>query len=206
MDGFYFSFCTLSTIGFGDIALSGTESRSLLIWHVFLGIASITYLTSMISERANNAWMIEVKKIETRVDRYEVKAKLKARYAGVKLVDEPIQDEEGVSDTSCLLNGTSSRRIQDESTGQIPIQDESTTQVPIRGDSTRVTNQVAKPRLKIRFPNSMPSGSVVFSPFGILNKINERGDIDDDSDVVSSDEDEICCEGDAEVKRLLSRS
>lgn len=47
-DGVYYSYCTLSTIGYGDLTLKRIESRSLLIWHIFLGVASITYLSSMI--------------------------------------------------------------------------------------------------------------------------------------------------------------
>ncbi|KAJ3032232.1 Potassium channel [Rhizophlyctis rosea] len=52
MEGVYFCFCALMTI-------------------------AITYLGSMISERAMNQWTVERKKIARRVDRYERKAELK---------------------------------------------------------------------------------------------------------------------------------
>ncbi|KAJ3382864.1 Potassium channel [Lobulomyces angularis] len=64
-EGIYFSFCSLSTIGYGDYSLKTIMGRSLF------------YLSSMVAERAMNQWIVECEKIEKRVDRYEKKAKLK---------------------------------------------------------------------------------------------------------------------------------
>lgn len=79
-EGVYFSYISLTTIGFGDYRIQRELSRSLFIWHVFFGIASITYLSSMVAERAMNQWIVQVEKIERRVDRYETKASLKKMY------------------------------------------------------------------------------------------------------------------------------
>ncbi|KAJ1563191.1 hypothetical protein HK405_007759 [Cladochytrium tenue] len=57
-EGLYFTFIALTTIGIG----------------------SITYLGSMISEMALNQWIVTVQHIERRVDRYEVKARLKKQH------------------------------------------------------------------------------------------------------------------------------
>ena len=86
-DGFYFSYCILTTIGFGDLKLDHVLSRSLFIWHVIFGIASMTYFSSMLAERALDQWTIEVKRIKNRISRYETKAKLKKKFgcAGSRL-------------------------------------------------------------------------------------------------------------------------
>ncbi len=80
IDGLYFSYCVLTTIGYGDYRLTHEVSKALFIWHVFLGFASITYLSSMASERILDSWTIECERIERRVGRYQTKAKLKQIY------------------------------------------------------------------------------------------------------------------------------
>ncbi|KAJ3281768.1 Potassium channel [Borealophlyctis nickersoniae] len=80
IESFYFAFCALMTIGYGDYTLQTVLARSVFIWYVLFGIGSITYLGSMITERAMNQWTVTVKKIERRVDRYERKAELKRFY------------------------------------------------------------------------------------------------------------------------------
>ena len=71
-----------------------SEAKSLFIWQVFFGIASITYLTSMIAERAVNQWVVQMEIIENRVDRYEKKAQLKKLYTDdVNNVSLPYEDQ-----------------------------------------------------------------------------------------------------------------
>ncbi|KAI9357340.1 hypothetical protein DFJ73DRAFT_821488 [Zopfochytrium polystomum] len=79
-EGLYFTFIALTTIGYGDYSPQSVFSRSIFIWFIFIGIGSITYLGSMISEKALNQWIVTVKQIERRVDRYETKAKMKKMY------------------------------------------------------------------------------------------------------------------------------
>ncbi|ORY32406.1 hypothetical protein BCR33DRAFT_856501 [Rhizoclosmatium globosum] len=76
-DGIYFTFCTLTTIGFGDFAPSTPLTRSLFIWFVLTGIVNVTYLGSMLGERILNQWTVTVGLIEDRMGRYEVKARIK---------------------------------------------------------------------------------------------------------------------------------
>jgi hypothetical protein len=77
LGGIYFASTSLLTIGYGDFVLCKMLSRSIFIWYVFLGIASTTYLGSMIAEYASDQWIVTIEKIEKRVDRYEKKAELK---------------------------------------------------------------------------------------------------------------------------------
>ncbi|KAJ3328941.1 hypothetical protein HDU76_008993 [Blyttiomyces sp. JEL0837] len=79
-EGLYFTYVSLMTIGYGDYTPKSVFSRSIFIWFIFIGIGSITYLGSMISEKALNQWTVTVKMIERRVDRYEQKAKIKRIY------------------------------------------------------------------------------------------------------------------------------
>ncbi|KAI9339594.1 hypothetical protein BDR26DRAFT_861999 [Obelidium mucronatum] len=82
-DGLYFTFTTVATIGFGDFCPTTPLARSLFIWFVFFGIANVTYLGSMISERVMNQWIVTVGLIEDRVGRYEVKARIKREWGAV---------------------------------------------------------------------------------------------------------------------------
>ncbi|KAJ1558335.1 Potassium channel [Nowakowskiella sp. JEL0078] len=93
LDGIYFSFSALSTIahylnnlGFGDQVPRTSQARAIFIWHVFFGIASMTYLGSIISELVLDRWVIEISRIQGRVDVYEHRAKLK------KLSQLPVND------------------------------------------------------------------------------------------------------------------
>ncbi|KAJ3247996.1 hypothetical protein HDU78_002428 [Chytriomyces hyalinus] len=79
-DGIYFTFVTLTTIGFGDLSPKLPVTRSIFIWFVFAGITAVTYLGSMISERVLNQWTITVGMIQNRMGRYAVKAKLKRQW------------------------------------------------------------------------------------------------------------------------------
>ncbi|TPX72389.1 hypothetical protein SpCBS45565_g00530 [Spizellomyces sp. 'palustris'] len=79
-EGLYFTFCALTTIGYGDYTLSTVQSRSIFMWFLYIGIGSVTYMFSLMSERALDQWTVTVNKIENRVDRYERKAKLKKLY------------------------------------------------------------------------------------------------------------------------------
>ncbi|KAI9209764.1 uncharacterized protein BJ171DRAFT_484938 [Polychytrium aggregatum] len=80
LEGIYFSFCSLATIGFGDFVPSTIHSRTIFIWYIFIGIGSMTYLGSMVGELALNQWVVEINRIENRMDRYEKKALLKRLY------------------------------------------------------------------------------------------------------------------------------
>lgn len=79
-EGVYFSYCVLTTIGYGDYQLKQNLSKALFIWHVIIGIGALTYFTSMVAERALDQWSIEMDKIEKRMDRYETKALWKKMY------------------------------------------------------------------------------------------------------------------------------
>ncbi|KAJ3022163.1 Potassium channel [Thoreauomyces humboldtii] len=79
-EGLYFCFCALTTIGYGDYLLMTVQSRSVFIWFLYIGIGAFTYLFSLLAERALDQWTVQVSKIESRVDRYERKAKLKKMY------------------------------------------------------------------------------------------------------------------------------
>ncbi|KAI8817736.1 uncharacterized protein EV422DRAFT_508804 [Fimicolochytrium jonesii] len=79
-EGMYFVVCALLTIGYGDYTLTTVQSRSVFVWFLFIGIASVAYLFSLLSERALDQWTMEVGKIASRVDRYERKARLKKMY------------------------------------------------------------------------------------------------------------------------------
>ncbi|KAI8610336.1 hypothetical protein BC830DRAFT_1172801 [Chytriomyces sp. MP71] len=81
-DGIYFTFITLTTIGFGDLSPRLPITRSIFIWFVFVGVAGVTYLGSMVSERVLNQWTLTVGAIENRMGRYEVKARLKRQFCG----------------------------------------------------------------------------------------------------------------------------
>ncbi|KAI8815475.1 hypothetical protein BJ742DRAFT_18152 [Cladochytrium replicatum] len=80
MEGVYFSFLALSTIGYGDLTPTTVQSRAIFIWHVFIGIGSMTYLGSLLAEQALDQWVVEMSRIEKRVGRYETKAKIKNIY------------------------------------------------------------------------------------------------------------------------------
>ncbi|KAI9105762.1 hypothetical protein DFS34DRAFT_600790 [Phlyctochytrium arcticum] len=80
VEGLYFTFCALTTIGYGDYTLSKVQSRSIFIWFLYIGIGSVTYLFSLVAERALDQWTVTVNKITDRVDRYERKGALKRRY------------------------------------------------------------------------------------------------------------------------------
>ncbi|KAJ3031733.1 UNVERIFIED_CONTAM: Potassium channel [Siphonaria sp. JEL0065] len=95
-DGVYFTFTTVATIGFGDYCPTTPLARSLFIWFVFFGIANVTYLGSMVSERVMNQWIVTVGIIEDRVGRYEVKARIKREWGncaasgGSSTTDSPV--------------------------------------------------------------------------------------------------------------------
>ncbi|KAJ3186113.1 hypothetical protein HK101_009737 [Irineochytrium annulatum] len=76
-EGLYFTFVALTTIGYGDYSPKSVQSKAIFIWFIFIGVASITYLGSLLAERALNQWTLTVKLIERRVDRYERKARIK---------------------------------------------------------------------------------------------------------------------------------
>ncbi|KAI8907749.1 hypothetical protein DFJ77DRAFT_475149 [Powellomyces hirtus] len=80
VEGLYFTFCSLTAIGYGDYVLRTVQSRSVFIWFLYIGIGSMTYMFSLMAERALDQWTVQVSKIENRVDRYERKAKLKKMY------------------------------------------------------------------------------------------------------------------------------
>jgi hypothetical protein len=67
----------LTFIGYGDYHLESIHSKKILIWHILIGIASLTFLTSMIAEWIMDLWTLETERIENRVGRYETKARLK---------------------------------------------------------------------------------------------------------------------------------
>ncbi|KAJ8331352.1 hypothetical protein QVD99_001635 [Batrachochytrium dendrobatidis] len=79
-EGFYFAYCAITTIGYGDYTLKSNMGRSLFIWYIFLAIGSSTYLGSMVAELAMDQWTVTVDHIEKRVGRYERKAQLKKIY------------------------------------------------------------------------------------------------------------------------------
>ncbi|KAL2916705.1 hypothetical protein HK105_203821 [Polyrhizophydium stewartii] len=79
-EGVYFAYCSIATIGYGDITLRTSLGRSVFIWFVFLAIGSWTYLGSMVAEVMLDQWIVTVDHIEKRVDRYERKAQLKKMY------------------------------------------------------------------------------------------------------------------------------
>lgn len=79
-EGVYFAFVALSTIGYGDYSPSSVSGRSFFVWFIFIGIGSITYFLSILSEIALDKWTMTVNQIGRRVDRYEKKAKLKKIY------------------------------------------------------------------------------------------------------------------------------
>ncbi|KAH6593371.1 hypothetical protein BASA61_004317 [Batrachochytrium salamandrivorans] len=81
-EGFYFAFCAITTIGYGDYTLHSNLGRSLFIWYIFIAIGSSTYFGSIIAELAMDQWTVTVDHIEKRVDRYERKAQLKKLYGG----------------------------------------------------------------------------------------------------------------------------
>ncbi|KAJ3252003.1 Potassium channel [Boothiomyces macroporosus] len=80
LEGFYFSYCAFMTIGYGDYTLKTYLARSIFIWFIFFAIGSSTYLIAMLSELAVDQWTVTTNYIAKRVDRYEVKAKLKKQF------------------------------------------------------------------------------------------------------------------------------
>ncbi|KAJ3114894.1 Potassium channel [Phlyctochytrium bullatum] len=80
LEGLYFTYVSLLSIGYGDYVPRTVQSRSIFIWFIFIGVASITYVGSLLAERALNQWTLTVKLIERRVDRYERKARIKKQY------------------------------------------------------------------------------------------------------------------------------
>ncbi|KAI8904011.1 hypothetical protein EDD86DRAFT_213688 [Gorgonomyces haynaldii] len=74
LEGLYFSYTTIVTIGYGDYVLKTHLARSIFIWFIFLAILVSTYLGSMVTELAMNQWTVTVDSIEKRVGRYETKA------------------------------------------------------------------------------------------------------------------------------------
>ncbi|KAI9017448.1 hypothetical protein BC832DRAFT_588711 [Gaertneriomyces semiglobifer] len=92
IEGLYFTCVTLTTIGYGDYTLNAVQSRSIFVWFVYIGVASVTYMFSIMSERALDQWTVTVSKIEDRVDRYERKAALKKRYGKKKASRRNLED------------------------------------------------------------------------------------------------------------------
>ncbi|KAJ3317086.1 Potassium channel, partial [Boothiomyces sp. JEL0866] len=80
LEGFYFSYCAFMTIGYGDYTLKTYLARSIFIWFIFFAIGSSTYLIAMLSELAVDQWTVTTNYIAKRVDRYEIKAKLKKQF------------------------------------------------------------------------------------------------------------------------------
>ncbi|KAJ3270365.1 v-type proton ATPase 16 kDa proteolipid subunit 2 [Terramyces sp. JEL0728] len=80
LEGIYFSYCSFMTIGYGDYTLKTYLARSIFIWFIFFAIGSSTYLIAMLSELAVDQWTVTTNCIAKRVDRYEVKAKLKKKF------------------------------------------------------------------------------------------------------------------------------
>jgi hypothetical protein len=101
---YYFSFSSKYFFNFllryGDYKPKTLFSKSIFIWFIFIGIGSMTYLGSMISERALNEWVVTVKLIERRVDRYERKAKIKkmVREGRLNLPSSKFVLDEGLTD------------------------------------------------------------------------------------------------------------
>lgn len=79
-DGVYFSYNTISTIGYGDYVLTTPLSRTMFIWFVLLGSISLTHLFSVVFKAVGRAWSDTESMIENRVSRYHTKAVLKKKY------------------------------------------------------------------------------------------------------------------------------
>jgi hypothetical protein len=102
--GLYFTYCALTTIGYGDLVLKSSEAKSIFLWYIFAATGSTTYVLSMISELAIDEWKVTSETIAKRVDRYETKAKWKKQYASPNLSPDPIfkKGKEKVED-DCIL-------------------------------------------------------------------------------------------------------
>ncbi|KAJ3388244.1 hypothetical protein HDU84_000165 [Entophlyctis sp. JEL0112] len=103
-DGFYFTFIALTTIGFGDLSPKTPLTRSLFVWFVFFGIAAVTNLGSLVSERLLNEWIVTVGLIENRMGRYEVKARIKREW-GVGAISNDGDVDVGSSAAAGRLSG-----------------------------------------------------------------------------------------------------
>jgi hypothetical protein len=93
-------------------------SRSIFIWYAFLGIASTTYLGSMLAEYASDQWKFTVERIEKRVDRYEKKAELKRLYKNNSSHDlDKDQGKQTSSSSKPIHSRSSSAAKQTDSEG-----------------------------------------------------------------------------------------
>ncbi|KAJ3216854.1 Potassium channel [Dinochytrium kinnereticum] len=110
LEGLYFTYIALMSIGYGDYVPRTVQSRSIFIWFIFIGVASITYLGSLLAERALNQWTLTVKLIERRVDRYERKARMKKLYK---------KDQEAAA--AAAIPNKKSREAASTSGSQIPL-------------------------------------------------------------------------------------
>ncbi|KXS16289.1 hypothetical protein M427DRAFT_55721 [Gonapodya prolifera JEL478] len=64
IQGIYFCFVTLATIGYGDFVPKTVQSRTLVIAYIFLGAPNLTFLGSVLAERILNQWRVHVKSME----------------------------------------------------------------------------------------------------------------------------------------------
>ncbi|KXS20447.1 voltage-gated potassium channel [Gonapodya prolifera JEL478] len=86
LDGMYFCFVAMSTIGFGDYVLHNLNTRTLFVGYMLLAIPNLAYLGSVISERLLDEWSVHTKNIEeedeVRKRRRRIRSKSPSRRSG----------------------------------------------------------------------------------------------------------------------------
>ncbi|KAJ3129261.1 hypothetical protein HK098_001959 [Nowakowskiella sp. JEL0407] len=177
LEGVYFSFVSLSTIGYGDYTPKSPFSKAIFIWHIFIGIASMTFLGSLIAEHVLDRWVVEISRINNRVDRYEKKARIKKVYGKEKEWDErilkkrkrkPQQDQREV--ISMFENGSfqpspPSHHVPSRLSGEIKRKDKS----PVRE-----TPILSRPENDLLQPQHWDDKRVSFFDTGIATSDNKH--------------------------------
>ncbi|TPX50875.1 hypothetical protein SeMB42_g02092 [Synchytrium endobioticum] len=187
LDGVYFCFVALTTIGYGDVTPKTDRAKSLFIWYIFVGIACVTYLGSMIGERFQDSWTVEISKIERRTDRYEKKAELKKRYRASVMAS---RKNRANGHYKPLTSEKKTRRKN--ATGPGPISISQATPTLTRMPSMSMASAPARGIVRIDRRTSWDSQTAAFllsRSMGSDRFMKRVGHDDDDDDTSSEDED-----------------